>query len=54
MKTKKEIQKKIDEIMQDERLHYPPANVKVNAPLALIQVDLKAKLATLHWMLDAK
>ncbi len=35
----------------DERLHYPPANVAINAPLALIQVQLEATQATLRWVL---
>lgn len=33
--------KRIDE---DERFHYEPANVFVNAPLALIQTDLRAQM----------
>jgi len=38
------IQKLIDELLADERIHYPPANVFSNAPLALMQVGMKAKL----------
>lgn len=33
----------IAEIAKDERFRYKPADVSVNAPLALIQVDLKAR-----------
>ena len=34
----------IAEIDGDERFHYGPALVQVNAPLALIQVDMKARM----------
>jgi len=33
----------ITEVEGDPRFGYPPARVDVNAPLALIQVDLKAR-----------
>lgn len=36
-------QSRIDDIEADERFGYPPAKVEVNAPLALIQVQLKAE-----------
>ena len=51
MKTKAEIEKRIAELKADERLGYPPANVFVNAPLALIQVALKNELMALSWVL---
>ena len=51
MKTKAEIEKRIAELKADERLDYPPANVLVNAPLALIQVALKNELMALSWVL---
>jgi hypothetical protein len=50
MKTKEEIQKRINEIMADKRIHYPAANVIVNAPLALVQIELKAEVRTLCWV----
>lgn len=52
MKTKEEILSKLSEIDSDERLHYSPANVFVNAPLALIQVELHASRSMLQWVLD--
>ena len=36
----------IAEVENDERFHYPPAQVFSNAPLALIQVELKARRRT--------
>lgn len=55
MKTTKEIQAKIEEICNDDR--YPKtrkecATVDVNAPLALIQVSMKAKVAALKWVIE--
>lgn len=37
-------------IKADERLSYPNASVYSNAPLALMQVDLKARVQTLEWV----
>ena len=51
MKTKKEIQEKLKEIESDERLSYPPASIFLNAPLALIQIELETKARTLKWIL---
>ncbi len=34
-------------LLNDERFHYPPANVIVNAPLALEQVSMKARMRAL-------
>ena len=51
MKTTQEIRSKLDQIISDERLSYEPANVFINAPLALIQVHLKAQADILHWVL---
>lgn len=52
MKSEKEIQQKIDEIMSDERLHYKVADVFTNAPLALIQLSLEVKIEILSWVLE--
>ena len=52
MKTVEEIKSELEKILSDERLQYPPANVLVNAPLALIQVELKARAAALAWVLE--
>lgn len=51
MKTKKEIADKIASIKTDERYNYPPASVQINAPLALIQVGMKAEVKALEWVL---
>ena len=48
MRNFKELEKfikdKIAEIEADERYHYASASVFINAPLALIQTEMKAKL----------
>jgi len=54
MRSKKDIEKKIEELQEDERLGYPNATVFSNAPLALIQLSLKAKLDALNWALEQK
>ncbi len=52
MKTEAEIRRAIKEIQKDARLKGPPTTVDVNAPLALIQVDLETQIKTLKWVLD--
>ena len=52
--TDKEIVAKIAEIDADDRFHYAPALVQVNAPLALIQVEMQATVRALSWVLGAK
>jgi len=52
MRTKKEIEAKLADVESDERLGYEPANVFVNAPLALIQMDLEARQSVLKWVLE--
>lgn len=54
MKTEKEIRRRIAQINADDRYHYPPADVMINAPLALIQVDLKSEICALAWILGEK
>jgi len=51
MKTEEEIKIKIKEIESDPRYNYPPALVQINAPLALIQVEMKAEVSALKWVL---
>jgi hypothetical protein len=51
MRLEKEIREKIMELESDERHHYPPAQVMINAPLALIQVEIDAKISALKWTL---
>ena len=46
-----EIRKRIDAIDADDRFHYPPALVEINAPLALIQVGMSAEIRALAWCL---
>lgn len=52
--TEKQIRARIAEIDYDERYHYPPALVQVNAPLALIQVSMQATASALAWVLGEK
>jgi len=42
----------IGQIEADARFHYKPAQVDINAPLALIQVELDTKYSTLMWVYD--
>lgn len=51
MKTIGELREQIAKIKSDERFRLPPATVQVNAPLALLQVDMAAKVGTLRWVL---
>lgn len=52
MKSLEEIKEKIEEIKKDERLGYPPANIFVNPPLALVQVNLESFIQALEWVLS--
>lgn len=45
---KADMEKELKELKSDGRLSYPDASVMINAPLALIQVDLKARIHTLE------
>jgi len=38
------IEEEIQKIDDDERYHYPPADIFINAPLALIQTALSEKM----------
>lgn len=46
-----EIQKRIDEILADERMSYKTANIMINAPLALVQLSMETELHTLQRVL---
>ena len=46
-KTREFIKDEIAKIEADERYHYKPALVEVNAPLALIQVEMGSRMQTL-------
>lgn len=52
MKTKHDIEKRLSELLNDERLDYPDATVFENAPLALTQLSIKTEIRTLLWMLN--
>ena len=52
MKTENEVLAEIERLETDERYHYNSANVFVNAPLALIQVDIAARITILKWVLQ--
>ena len=41
------INKEMKKIEDDERYHYKPALAIVNAPLALIQVEMESRMRTL-------
>jgi hypothetical protein len=47
-----QIQKRIYEILADERLSYPTATIYANAPLALIQFELEVELHTLQKVMN--
>lgn len=51
MKSKEVIRAEIKKLRSDSRLAYPVATVKENAPLALIQLELRTKIAALRWVL---
>lgn len=51
MIKREEVQLKLAELQQDNRLSGSPALVQINAPLALIQVSLEAKISALQWVL---
>jgi len=54
MRTKQEIQTLLDKLTSDDRLSYPAATVQINAPLALIQLELESKVNILKWVLSGK
>jgi len=52
MKTKQQIEGEIAIIEADERYNYPPANIQINAPLALIQTVMESRVQALKWVLE--
>jgi len=54
MRTREEIEARLGEVLEDDRLHEPPASVQVDAGLALVQVALKAQVQILRWVLSEK
>ena len=50
------LKSRLQKILSDDRINYPPASVMINAPLALIQVNLDTEKEILEWaisLLDA-
>lgn len=54
MRTKKEILAEIARLENLAQHKQPLANVLINAPLALIQVDIEARIQVFEWMLNRK
>ena len=58
MKTKEQILQGIKKIKDDSRMkgygtdEYKPANVQINAPLALIQTNFEGFISALEWVLE--
>jgi hypothetical protein len=52
MRTEQEIRDRIRELERDPRHAYPPANVAVNAPIALEQISIRSQIAILRWVLE--
>ncbi len=52
MMTKIKIQEWLKNIEKDERLHYPPADIRINAFLALQQVTMETTSNVLRKILD--
>jgi len=52
MRTEKEVFEMLQEVEADKRLHYKSADVFINAPLALIQVELTCRANLLRKILD--
>ena len=51
MKLEQRIRQKLHELKSDDRLKGKPASVQINAPLALIQLSLEARIEALEWVL---
>lgn len=51
VRSREEIQRKIDQIENDDRWSYDSADVQTNAPLALQQTAMEARHQALKWVL---
>jgi hypothetical protein len=51
MKTITEIKQEIKALKMDNRYKAKPALIQINAPLALIQVSIDARVRALEWVL---
>ncbi len=47
----KQINSRLQEIKSDDRFLVEPANVFVNAPLAIVQIQFETEKRTLEWVL---
>ena len=56
MKTEKAIKKQIEEVTQSYKhvLDCKLANIQINAPRALMQLEAIAKLNALYWVIEEK
>lgn len=52
MRTEEKIRALLAHVEKDDRLKQPPANIHVNAPLALVQLELETKRDLLRWILS--
>jgi hypothetical protein len=55
VKAEEKIKERITEIEQDERYksgQISPANIEINAPLALIQLALETEVGVLKWVVS--
>ena len=52
MKSEEQILNKLAELKSDSRLTQPSASIQINAPLALIQLELESNIGALEWVLD--
>ena len=52
MQSAKELNKRLVKILEDERFWYRPADVQTNAPLALVQVEMRSEFRALCWVLE--
>lgn len=52
MMTSIKIAQRVDELLSDERVSYPTADVFINAPLALVQISLQSEIHALQRVLQ--
>lgn len=53
MKSEKQIKAEIKKLESDDRYKAPTATIQINAPLALIQLELESKVQALKWVLGS-
>jgi hypothetical protein len=49
--TPEQAKERLAEVEKDVRLSYPSADVRINAPLAMIQLSLGTERGVLMWLL---